>query len=326
MKPRVYVTRTLPKPAMDRIHSFCDAEVWEGELPPPREILLEKVGSIEGLLCLLTDKVDSELMNRAAKLRTISNCAVGFDNIDVAEATRRRIIVTNTPGVLTETTADFAFALMMAAARRVVEGDRLVHNGEWKTWGPMTLLGQDIHDATLGIIGLGRIGSAIARRAGGFDMKVLYYDAVRQKQAEDKLGVQYVEIDTLLSESDFVTVHVNLSPSSHHLIGAKELAIMKKSSVLINTARGSIVDNMALYEALRASKIGFAALDVTEPEPLPADHPLLTLSNVMITPHIASASVKTRTKMGLMAANNLIAGVRGEMPPNPINPEVLNGR
>jgi glyoxylate reductase len=308
---------------MDRVYSFCEARVWEGKLPPPRQVLLEKIRDAEGLLSLLTDKVDCELMDRAPMLRAISNCAVGFDNIDVAEATKRKIIVTNTPGVLTETTADFAFTLMMAAARRVVEGDRVVRNGEWKTWGPMILLGPDIHDATLGIIGLGRIGSAIARRAKGFGMKILYCDVIRQEQSEDELGIHYVEIDTLLAESDFVTIHVNLTPATYHLIGAKELSKMKKTSILINTARGSIVDNVALYEALRNGTIGFAALDVTEPEPLPADHPLLTLTNVVITPHIASASVTTRTKMGLMAVDNLIAGLRGEMPPNPVNPEAL---
>ena len=326
MKPKVYVTRLLPKDAMDKIHSFCDAKVWEGELPPPRNILLENVTDIEGLLSLLTDKIDAELMNRARKLRVISNCAVGFDNIDVQEATKRGIIVSNTPGVLTDTTADFAFALLMAAARRVVEGDRVVRAGKWKTWGPMILLGQDIHGATLGIIGLGRIGSAVAKRAKGFGMRILYSDVVRNKQAEEELGIEYVDIDTLFTRSDFITIHTNLTPETHHLIDQKQFEKMKRTAVLVNTSRGPIVDNMALYDALRSGKIAYAALDVTEPEPIPADHPLLTLDNVIVVPHIASASVATRTKMGLMAADNLIAGLKGEMPPNPVNPEVLGKR
>ncbi len=326
MKPKVYVTRLLPKEAIEKILSFCDAKVWEGELPPPRNVLLENVTDAEGLLSLLTDKVDAELMNRARKLRVISNCAVGFDNIDVQEATKRGIIVGNTPGVLTDTTADFAFALLMAAARRVVEGDKVVRAGKWKTWGPMILLGQDVHGATLGIIGLGRIGSGVAKRAKGFGMKILYTDVARNKQAEDELGIEFVDIDTMLTRSDFITIHVNLTPETHHLIGPKQFEKMKRTAILVNTSRGPIVDNMALYDALRSGKIAYAALDVTEPEPIPADHPLLTLDNVIIVPHIASASVVTRTKMGLMAADNLIAGLKGEMPPTPVNPEVLNKR
>ncbi len=309
---------------MERINSFCDAKVWEGELPPPRNALIESVRDVEGLLCLLTDPVDAEVMSKATKLRVVSNLAVGFDNVDVTEATRRSIIVTNTPGVLTETTADFAFALMMAAVRRLVEGDKAVRAGKWKTWGPMILLGQDIHDATLGIIGLGRIGAAVTRRAKGFGMKLLYFDVSRRKDLEDQLGIQYVDLDRLLRESDLITIHANLTPETYHLICRQQLEKMRKTSVLVNTARGPIVDNMALYEALRDGIIGFAALDVTEPEPLPADHLLLTLNNVIVTPHIASASVTTRTKMAMMAAENLIAGLKGEMPPNPVNPEVLN--
>ena len=323
MKPRVYVTRLLPEAAMDRIHSFCDATVWEGELPPPRDALLQNVTEVEGLLSLLTDKVDAELMNQAKRLKVVSNCAVGFDNIDVPEATRRGIIVGNTPGVLTDTTADFAFALLMAAARRVVEGDRIVRAGKWKTWGPMILLGQDIHNATLGIVGFGRIGLAVAKRAQGFGMKIIYADVVRNKQAESELGIEYVDMDRLLAESDFITVHTNLTPETHHLIGQKQFEKMKRTAIIINTSRGPIVDNMALYEALRNGKIAYGALDVTEPEPMPADHPLLTLDNAIVVPHIASASVATRTKMALMAADNLIAGLKGEMPPNPVNPEVL---
>ena len=323
MKPRVYVTRLLPQEAMDRVNSFCDAKTWDGPLPPPRDVLMENVANIEGLLSLLTDKIDAELMDKAPKLKVISNYAVGFDNIDIPAATKRGIIVGNTPGVLTETTADLAFTLLMAAARRIVEGDKEVRAGRWKTWGPMTLLGQDVHGATLGIVGLGRIGAAVAQRAKGFGMKILYYDIIRNEKVEKELGIQYTDLNNLLSQSDFITIHTNLTKETHHLIGAKQFEIMKRTGILVNTSRGPIVDNMALYEALRNKKIAYAALDVTEPEPLPAEHPLLTLDNVIVVPHIASASVASRTKMGLMAADNLIAGLKGEMPPNPVNPEVL---
>jgi len=323
MKPRVYVTRLLPKEAMDRINAYCDAKTWEGELPPPREVLMENVVEVEGLLSLLTDKVDAELMDRSPKLKVISNYAVGYDNIDVAAATKRGIVVGNTPGVLTDTTADLAFALIMAAARRVVEGDKMVRAGKWKTWGPMILLGPDVHGSTLGIIGMGRIGAAVARRAKGFGMKLLYYDIVRNSKAEEELGVEYVELARLLADSDFITIHTNLTKETHHLIGAKQFEMMKRTCILVNSARGPIVDNMALYDALRNKRIAYAALDVTEPEPIPSDHPLLTLDNVIVVPHIASASFASRTKMGLMAADNLIAGLKGEMPPNPVNPEVF---
>jgi glyoxylate reductase len=323
LKPKVYVTRQLPTAAMDRISSFCDAEIWNSELPPPRETLLRQVRDVQGLVCLLTDKIDRKVMNEASNLRVISNCAAGFDNIDVAEATGRGIVVGNTPDVLTETTADFAFALMMAAARRITEGDRQVREGHWKTWGPMILMGKDVHEATLGIVGLGRIGRAVARRAKGFGMNVLYYNRTRRQEIENELGLQYADFDRLLSESDFITIHVNLTPDTHHLIGKAQLEKMKADSVLVNTSRGQVVDNMALYEALRAEKIGSAALDVSDPEPLPADHPLLTLDNMVITPHIASASVTTRNKMAMLAAENLIAGLKGEMPPHAVNPEAL---
>jgi len=323
MKPRVYVTRILPKEAMDRVNSFCDAKTWDGPLPPPRDVLEENVVNIEGLLSLLTDKIDAALMDKAPKLKVISNYAVGFDNVDIPAATKRGIIVGNTPGVLTETTADLAFALMMAAGRRIVEGDKEVRAGKWKTWGPMILLGQDIHGATLGIIGLGRIGASVARRAKGFGMKIIYYDIIRNENVEKELGIQYTDLNSLLSQSDFITIHTNLTKETHHLISSKQFELMKRTGILVNTSRGPIVDNMALYEALRSKKIAYAGLDVTEPEPLPADHPLLTLDNVIVVPHIASASVASRTKMGLMAADNLIAGLKGEMLPNPVNPQVL---
>jgi len=326
MKPKVYVTRLLPKEAMDRIHSNCEATVWDGELPPPRDVLLKNVTDVEGLLSLLTDKIDAELMDKAPKLKVVSNYAVGFDNIDIPEATKRGIIVGNTPGVLTDTTADFAFTLIMSAARRVAEGDRYVRAGKWRTWGPMLLLGQDVYGSTLGIVGLGRIGAAVARRAKGFNMRIMYYDVIRQKQYEDELGIEYATLDRVLTESDFITIHTNLTPETHHLISTKQFEKMKRTCILVNTSRGPIVDNMALYEALRTGKIMYAGLDVTEPEPLPANHPLLTLDNVIVAPHIASASVVTRTKMGLIAADNLIAGLKGQLGPTPVNPEVLKTR
>jgi glyoxylate reductase len=284
---------------------------------------LEKVADVEGLLSLLTDKIDVELMDKAPKLKVISNYAVGFDNVDIAAATKRGIVVGNTPGVLTETTADFAFTLLMSAARRVVEGDKMVRAGKWKTWGPMTLLGQDIHGSTLGIVGLGRIGAAIARRAKGFGMKLMYYNVIRQPETEKEFGIEFVDLNKIFAESDFITLHTNLTPQTYHLIGAEQLKKMKKNCILINSSRGPIIDNMALAEALRNGTIAYAALDVTEPEPIPSDHPLLKLNNVIIAPHIASASVATRAKMALLAADNLIAGLKGEMPTNPVNPEAM---
>jgi len=322
-KPKVYVTRLIPEEGLEMVREFCDAEVWEGELPPPREVLLEKVRDIEGLLCLLTDKVDAELMDAAPKLKVVSNYAVGYDNIDVAEATKRGIIVGNTPGVLTDTTADLAFALLMAAARRIVEADKFVRAGKWKTWGPRLFLGRDVHGATLGIIGFGRIGKAVAKRAMGFGMRILYYDIRRSEDLEKEWGVEYTDMDTLLRESDFVTIHTILSPETYHLISDREFKLMKKTAILVNAARGPIVDPKALYRALTEGEIAYAALDVTEPEPIPPDDPLLELDNIIIVPHIGSASYATRAKMATMAAENLIAGLKGEMPPNPVNPEVF---
>jgi glyoxylate reductase len=318
-KPKVYVTRLLPENAMNRILTNCDAKFWKEDLPPPREKLLENTEDVEGLLCLLTDKIDRELIQNAGKLRVISNLAVGFDNIDLNEASKRGIKVGITPGVLTETTADFAFSLLMACARRVVEADNSVRSGNWKTWGPMTMLGRDVFGSTLGIIGMGRIGKALAHRAGkGFQMKVIYYDVVRlDRKVEEELGIEYISLQKLLSTSDFISIHSNLTKETFHLIGRKEIDMMKRNCVLVNTARGAIVDNMALYEALKEKRIFGAALDVTEPEPIPLDHPLMTLENFIVTPHIASASVKTREKMAEIAVNNLLAGLKGERLPYP---------
>lgn len=324
-KAKVFVARKMAQEALDMIADATEMDLWEGELPPPRDVLLKKVQDIDGLLSLLTDKVDAELMDAAPRLKVVSNMAVGFDNIDVPEATKHGIVVGNTPGVLTETTADFAWALIMATGRRVAEGDRWTRSGKWKTWGPMILLGYDIHHATLGIVGFGRIGIEIAKRARGFNMKILYYDVVRRKPEEEKeLGLEYVpNLHDLLSRADFVTIHVPLMAETRHLISTAEFAAMKPTAVFINTSRGPVVDQKALYQALKSGQIFAAGLDVTEVEPISMDDPLLTLDNITIAPHIASASVATRTKMATMAAANLIAGLKGEMPPNCVNPEVL---
>jgi len=323
MKPKVFVSRPIPAQGLDLVKGSCDAEIWEGELPPPRDVLLSKVKDIEGLLCLLTEGVDAELLDSAPYLRVVSNMAVGFDNIDVAECTKRGIPVGNTPGVLTDTTADLAWALLMAGARRIVEGMDYVRAGKWKTWGPMLLLGQDVYGATLGIIGLGRIGEAVAKRARGFDMRILYYNDVRRREdLEAEWGLEYVDLDTLLRESDFVTIHTILSPKTHHLIGERAFQLMKETAVLVNAARGPIVDPEALYKALKEGQIAYAALDVTEPEPIDMDNPLLELDNIIIVPHIGSASHATRGKMAEMAAQNLIAGLKGERLPTCVNPKV----
>jgi glyoxylate reductase len=312
----------IPEKGQAMVTDFCDAEIWPDELPPSREVLLEKVRGLDGLLCLLTDRLDGEVIDAAGPgLKVISNHAVGVDNIDLPAATKRRIPVGNTPGILTDATADFAFALLLAAARRVVEGERFVRQGRWKTWGPSLLLGTDVHGATLGIVGYGRIGQALARRAGGFDMRILYCDPSLPQQNPSLPGIP-VSFQALLSEADFISLHTPLTPDTYHLIDDRALALMKPSAVLINTARGPVVDPQALYRALKDQRIFAAALDVTDPEPISLDSPLLELDNLIVVPHIASASRSTREKMATMAAENLIAGLKGERLPNCVNPEV----
>lgn len=323
-RPRVFVTRMIPEKGQALVTDFCEADVWTDELPPPRRILLEKVRGVDGLLCLLTDRIDGEVMDAAGPgLKVISNHAVGVDNIDLPAATARRIPVGNTPGILTGATADLAFALLMAAARRVVEGERFVRLGRWKTWGPSLLLGVDIHGATLGIIGYGRIGQALARRALGFDMRILYYDPTLQP-GQASLPGEPVSLEVLLKEADFISLHTPLTAETHHLINDRTLELMKPNAVLINTARGPVVDPQALYRALKGRRIFAAALDVTDPEPIPMDSPLLELDNLIVVPHIASASRTTREQMATMAAENLIAGLKGERLPNCANPEVYS--
>jgi glyoxylate reductase len=282
---------------------------------------MHKLKDSDGILTMLSDKIGADLIEKAPRLKVISNMAVGYDNIDVAAATRRGIRIGYTPGVLTETTADLVFSLLMAAARRVVEADNYTRNGQWKTWGPMVLLGQDIHHSTLGIIGLGRIGMEVAKRARGFDMKVLYYSRTRRTPEEERsLGLEYVDrMPELLSRSDFISIHVPLTKETHHLVGPKEFALMKPTAIYINASRGAVTDQRALYETLKSRKIACAAIDVTETEPIPPDDPLLSLKNIIITPHIGSASVQTRTRMSLMATDNLLAGLRGDPLPNCVN-------
>ena len=320
-KPKVFVTRAIPEKGFETVQNFCDVDLWPEELPPGREEMLKHVRGVDGLLCLLTDKIDGEIMDEAGpQLKVISNHAVGFDNIDVPAATARRIPVGNTPGVLTDATADFAFALMMAVARRIPEAERYVHAGKWKTWGPMTLLGVDIKGATLGLVGFGRIGKAVARRALGFDMRVIYYDPSEKLNTD--LKATPVDFETLLEESDFISLHTPLTPDTRYLIDTEALSKMKRTAVLVNTARGPIVDPEALYEALNEKRIFGAGLDVTDPEPLPLDSPLLTLDNIVVVPHVASASTTSREQMSWMAAQNLVAGLKGERLPNCVNPQV----
>ena len=318
-RPRVFVTRRIPERGLEPIKQMCEADVWEGPLPPDRPALIERVRGVAGILSLLTDRIDAEVLDAAGtQLRVVSNFAVGVDNIDLGAATARSIPVGNTPGVLTETTADLAFALLLAAARHIVAGDRYVRAGHWRTWEPQLLLGPDLYGATLGIVGFGRIGQAVARRAAGFAMRVLYSG----RRPVPDVAAEHVELPALLAESDFVTLHTPLTPETHHLIDAAALGRMKRGAVLVNTARGPIVDPAALYEALRSGQLAAAALDVTEPEPIRPDDPLLTLDNIIVVPHIGSASIATRNRMASMAAENLLAGIAGKRLPHCANPEV----
>jgi glyoxylate reductase len=321
-RPRVFVSRIIPDEGLDPIAAACDLDLWRNDLPPPRDELLRRVAGRDGILTLLTDRVDDGLLDAAGpRLKVVSNYAVGFDNIDVPACARRGVAVGNTPGVLTETTADLAWALLMAAARRLPEGDRYVRAGKWKTWGPLLLLGPDVHGATIGIVGFGRIGQAVARRAQGFGMEILYHD-LHQLPADvtGPLGATYLPLEELLPRCDYVSIHVNLSEETRGLINAKTLAWMKPTAVLVNTSRGPVVDQPALAGALQGGIIAAAALDVTDPEPIPMDDPLVGLDNCLIVPHIASASRATRGKMAQMAAANLLAGVRGEPLPTPVAP------
>ncbi len=321
-RPRVFVSRQIPESGLGPIRAACDATVWMAELPPTRMELLAGAAGCVGLLTLLTDRVDTEFLDRVGPgLRVVSNYAVGYDNIDVPACAARGIAVGNTPGALTETTADFAFALIMAAARRIPEAARYVRDRHWQTWGPLLLLGSDVHGTTIGIVGFGRIGQAVARRAAGFGMTILYTSRRPVDAAiEQELGVTFVTLPELLARSDFVSLHVSLGDETHHLIDAAALALMKPTAILVNTARGPVVDSKALYTALASGTIAAAALDVTDPEPIATDDPLLELENCLIVPHVASATTAARGRMAEMAAANLLAGVRGERLPTPVLP------
>ncbi|MCK4633350.1 D-glycerate dehydrogenase [Candidatus Bathyarchaeota archaeon] len=327
MHRRIFVTRELPERGLDIIKERFNAEVWSDYAPPPKKLVIEKVAKVDALATLLSDKIDAEVFDAAPNLKIVSQFAVGFDNIDVKEATKRGIYVTNTPGILTDTTADYAWALLMATARRVAEADKYVRDKKWKVgWHPAMLQGRDIFGATLGIIGLGRIGAAIAKRAKGFNMKILYYDVVRRPEVEEELGIMFRELMTILKESDFITVNVPLLKSTHHLINEERLKQMKKTAILINNARGPVIDEKALYKALKEGWIAGAGLDVFEQEPTPATNPLLTLDNIVVAPHISSSSFETRSKMAEMVAENLVSFLEGKTPPNLVNKDVVNVR
>lgn len=326
--PNVYVTRVIPAPGIERLRSRgYQVDVNESDTPLTAEQLKEKAGSYDALVTLLTDRIDRKVLQAGkGRLKLVANVAVGYDNIDVPAATDNGILVSNTPGVLTETTADFAWALLMAVGRRVVEGDKFFRSGQFKGWGILMLLGEDIYGKTLGVVGFGRIGQSVAQRATGFSMNILYYDpVVEAEEAARRVGARRVDLDTLLRESDFVSVHVPLTPETRHLISMPQLQMMKPTAYLINTSRGPVVDEAALVEALRQDVIRGAALDVyeNEPEPTPG---LTELENAVLTPHIASASRETREKMATMAADNVIAVFEGQAPPTAVNPEVLEGR
>jgi glyoxylate reductase len=320
-RARVFVTRTIAPEAIAKLRLHADAEVWPHETPPPHEEIRRRAREVDALLTMVTDRIDAALIASASKLRVISNLAVGLDNIDVAAATAAGIAVGHTPGVLTDATADLAFALLMAAARRVAEGDREVRAGKWQAWGPSVLLGREVWGATLGIIGWGQIGRAMARRGVGFNMRVLYVSRSRRED-EAIAGTTRVTLQRLLRESDFVSLHAPLTPDTRHLIGAKELAAMKGGAILINTARGAVVDQKALHRALKDGHLGGAGLDVSDPEPMAPDDPMLRLPNVVITPHIGSASDTARYKMARIATDNIIAVLRGKLPPFCANREV----
>jgi glyoxylate reductase len=310
-RPKVYVCRPLPDEALGLLRARTEMRIWEQEeIPPPREVLLREVAEIDGLLSLLTDRVDTELLERAPRLRVGANCAVGFDNIDVPASTARGVVVTNTPGVLTETVADFTMCLILGVARRIVEADQYTRANRWRSWEPMLFLGQDIHGATLGLVGLGRIGGAVARRARGFGMRILYHDVVRREDLEADLGIEFRPFEEVLREADFISLHVPLAPETRHLIGPDQLKLMKPTAVLVNTSRGPVVDTMALSEALRDRRISGAGIDVFEVEPVPADHPLLGLDNVVVTPHISGPS--KAEEITQVFNENLARYVRGE--------------
>lgn len=323
MKPKIFLTRQLPPEPMQSLAERCDL-TWnrEDRVLTRSEIAIAS-REVDGLLCLITDSIDADFLSGCSNLKVVSNYAVGFNNIDVDAATTRGIVVTNTPGVLTESTADMAFALLMATARRIVEGDQFVRQGKWEGWGPLQFLGQDVAGSTLGLIGFGRIGKAMARRAQGFSMPVLYWNRTRLSPSEEReLDVAYAEMDEVLEKSDFLSLHVALTDQTRHLIGRAEIEKMKTTASIINTARGPVIDESALVETIRSGRIAGAGLDVYEQEPKLAGG-LAELPSVVIAPHLGSATHATRTKMGMMAVDDCLAGCAGQRPINLVNPDVL---
>ncbi len=313
MSPRVFVTRRISISALERIEQVCEVDVWEGEMPPPAPILADRVAQVDGILSMVTDRIDAAILDAAGpSLKVVSNMAVGYNNIDLAAARARGVAVGNTPGVLTDATADLTLALLLAAARRLVEGIEYVRAGEWRTWHPDLMVGRDLSGAVLGIVGFGRIGRAVARRARAFDMRILAYSPSLTDEDAEAAGATAASMEDLLAASDFVSLHAPLTNATYHLINAETLSIMKFGAILINTARGGLVDQAALYSALTEGTLGGAALDVTDPEPMRDDDPLLSLTNVIVVPHIGSATLRTREQMALIAAENLIAGVLGK--------------
>lgn len=325
--PKVFITRNIPSIGPDKLRQQRGWEIdqWAKDEVIPRDELLRRVRGVDAVLSLLTERIDAEFLEAAgSQLKVVANLAVGFDNFVVPDMTKRGVIGTNTPDVLTDTTADLAFALLMATARMLPQAEKYVKEGHWHTWEPLGFLGQDVHHATLGLIGVGRIGAAMARRGAGFEMKVIYYDAYRRQDLEQQYGYEYRDsVEAVLRESDFVSVHTPLTEETRHLMNAERLKMMKPTAILINSARGPIVDPDALYDALKNGTIWAAGLDVTEPEPLPADHKLLTLDNCLVVPHIASASINTRNNMSELAADNIINVLNGKAPKTPVNKEVV---
>jgi glyoxylate reductase len=324
-KPKVFVTRIIPEAGLAKVRDFCDADVWSEPLPPTADVLRERVTGCEGLLSLLTERIDATLMDAAPRLRVISNYAVGFNNIDIAAATERGIAVGNTPGVLTDATADMAFALLISAARRIVESQHYAASGRWKTWEPLGHIGQDLVGRTLGVVGMGRIGFALAKRChAGWGMRVLYHDPRPSAEAESELAALRVALDELLAESDFISVHTDLNDTTRGMFNAAAFRKMKPTAVFVNTSRGPLVVEADLAEALRKGLIFAAGVDVTDPEPPLTDNALLSLPNCIVAPHIASATVNSRNSMAEIAADNLIAGLKGQPLRAWVNSEVAD--
>lgn len=318
-RPKTLITRRIPNAGLELIQQETDARIWDSDEPIPRQTLLEWVQGIDGLYCLLTERIDDELLEAAGpSLKVVSTLSVGYDHIDVNACRKRNIAIGNTPGVLTETSADLTVGLLLTTARRIPESINAVRNGEWTTWKPEWMAGYDVYNSTVGIVGLGRIGAAVARRLRGFNCRILYNSPKPKPEIAEPIGAEFTDFPDLLAESDFISIHTALNPVTHHLFNADAFRKMKRTAILINTSRGGTVDQDALYEALASGEIAGAGLDVTTPEPLPTDHPLLTLPNCVILPHIASATYATRAKMAVLAAKNIIAGVKGEALPHPV--------